>query len=240
MRILFLILFALQIQAQPLLHFFSDDEFDPLTYDDNVIGLYDGDLELTTTAWGDQSTNNEDLPLSNSPTVTNTLNGHTVLTFNGTDENGLNTAFTGVNTNEFTVYMVIYSNTNTNADVVFAMGTSGNIRYRLDQTNSSPNLRLFAAGATLDLTDPDLALDTWGVITIVSNGVDGELRTNLSTAVACSLGTVTEDANRVVIGGSYTVSYWDGSMAYLIIRDVVDNTATQNKFINYLMKRFGL
>lgn len=215
-----------------LLLLLGGDEFNPLTYDAKTIALYDGDKELTTSGWGDQSTNNYDLTFFNEPTLS-TVNGHGSVLFNGTDEYGRNTSV--VATYPCTYYFVVKQITWTATDY-FSTSTSTS-RRAIYQTGTTPNI-VMASGSTIS-SNPDLATDTYGVFTFVWNTSSSQIRTNLSSAVTNDAGA--NNSTGFYLGANATpTGYSNIEAAYIIIRTGADDAATQNKFINYLKSRFGI
>lgn len=235
--LLFLVL-TLSIIAQDganLLLFDDADTFNPLAYDvANLVALYDGDLELTTSAWGDQSVNNYDLTLENEPTInTGALNGHTTVTFNGIDERGYKANPPGL-TQQMTWYLVVKSITFTNNDRIISSHANSNMS--IWQGGGSPNLQLRAGS---NLQNGQLAVESWGVITGVFNGASSQLRINLNDAVVGNAGT--NASTGIMIADDPLLDYnANVEFAYIIIREGVDDLATQNLFIAYLIGRFGL
>jgi hypothetical protein len=234
-------LLAVSIQAQngsDLIIVMGDNgvaAFNPLTYDANTIALYDADLELVSNAWGDQSGNNYDLILQGAPTITsNAINGHQTVTFNGTDEMGYRET-TPELTQPLTFYIVFKQPTWTSGDYLFCSNSAN--APLLYQDGASANIYL-VAGTALS-SDPDLALDTYGIMTAVFNGASSELRTNDGTAVTGN-GGANGGVGFNLANSSGLGNYCNIEVAYLIIRGAADDTATQDLFITYLKDRFGL
>lgn len=64
------------------------------------------------------------------------------------------------------------------ANAAIAANAGGLTNPRIDQITASPNIALFAGAASSPSTNPDLALNTWGVITTVFNGASSTVRIN--------------------------------------------------------------
>ena len=235
--ILFLLLVSANF-AQSSLTLLMDNgtNFNPLTYDANTVMLFDGDLELTTEAWGDQSTNGYDLALTNAPTiVSNAINGHQSVRFDGVSEFGRRITTPSL-TQPHTYYIVFKQITHT-GEVIFSASSGAN-RPILYQGGTSPNLAIHS-GAELS-SDPDLALNTYGIITCVLNGANSEIRTNSNAAVIGNAGVTSGTGFVIAANYSGTSAFTNCEIAYILVRSGADSTLTQNIFIAFLKNRFGL
>lgn len=213
--------------------------FNPLTYDAaNLLALYDGDSLSTDPAntWSDQSVNGYDLTLFNAPAIVNLgLNGHDTLKFNGINQCGrVVIATLG---QPLTAYVAVKQITWTFANIILNSG-NGITQFAMSQANVSPETTVYAGNILI--SNPNVVLNTFDIITGVWNGANSEIRTNNNAAVIGNAnlqnGNLTFDvATRAGLGG-----YGNIETAYIILRSAADNTATQNIFINFLKNRFAL
>lgn len=204
-------------------------------FDGNAMAWYDGDVDLSAATWGDQSTNGRDITFTNSPAViSNAVNGHDAIRFNGTDESGQTSGFD--TPQPITIYAVINSITWTSNDHLIC-SRAGNSKKLLQGFAATPALS--GASATVLPLTASLALGTFGIITLVFNGVSSEIRLNDNVADSGDMGVVGNTG--LTIGAFQTPSNWANcEFAYLIIRSVADATAIQDRFINWLEARFAL
>lgn len=238
-KAILLIFFAftsVNAQSSGLIMLFSGGaEFDPLTFDANTVLLYDGDLELSTATWGNQASGSHDITFDNTPTViSGAINGHDAIRFDGATEDGRTT--TPAISQPYTIYIVFKQITWGSILQVLDDGVVNNAGDLL-QLTASPNLRMYA-GESLS-SDPDLALNTYGIMSLVFNGASSEIRTNTSAAVTGNAGTSDRDG---IALGARADGAQEGNceIAYLIVRSGADDTATQDLFIAFLQDRFAL
>jgi hypothetical protein len=83
-----------------------------------------------------------------------------------------------------------------------------------------------------------LPVSTWCILTNVFNGASSEVRYNKNAANIVSSGTISATEWR--FGGEAAGTYSRADFHECIIRNVVDNTATQDSFIEYLASHVGL
>jgi len=207
--------------------------FNP-NFDGNALAWYDGDVGLSVASWLDQSGNGYTLTNTNNPTVISpAINGHDALLFNGTTQQAANTTIpTNVPTSVYFVLKVvswvngrrISQSTTATANLLWFAG-------------ASPNIQAFN-NLTID-TSPNLAVGSYGIITVVWNGATSELRTGDNVAVAGDTGAGT--------GMGFTLANNNGGgshanieVAYVIVRTGADSTAKQDKIINWLKSHFAL
>ena len=237
MKIILIIIFSfitLNAQSEFIIMMSGGAEWVPTDVDGNTLAYYDGDVGLTTAGWEDQFSTH-DIVFTNSPTiVTGASPTRDAVRFNGTDESGV--IATPTTNQPYTIYIVVNSVSWASNDVVFDDGVVTGTK-RLYQATSSPNLNFFTEAVVSG--NPDLAIGTWGVMTVVVNGASSELRTNLEAAVTSNQGT-TNSAGITI--AARTGNSFNGNIecAYLIIRTGADATATQNIIINNLATLCGL
>ena len=199
--------------------------------------MWNGDVSLNTTIWKEVIAA-ETIDFFNSPAINATgLNGHGTVTFNGTDQYGQNTT-APIYTQPLTIYFVVNQITWSGATILDCgnVPSAGNLM-ALQQNGASPSLRI--RNQSNIILSPDLPVNTWGIITMVFNGANSEIRLNLNSAVTGSIGSgdssgiTLADFNGLGVNANI-------STAYIIYRDVADNTSKQNQYINFLKNRFAI
>lgn len=212
--------------------------FNP-NFDGNALAWYDGNFGLSNTLWEDQGAGGHDIVFANTPSI---ISGSTPLRdavrFDGVDQNG--TIATPTTNQPYTIYIVLNQITYVTNDVIYSTGggTGFNIR-RLDQRGGTPNLRFTTSGVGTISSNPDTALGTYGVMTVVADGLNGAIRTNLNAAVTGDVGA--NDSAGITLGSrSNSASFANFETGYLIIRTGADSTAIQNRIITALRDICGL
>lgn len=240
MKYLILMFFlSISVSAQSeLLLLDSDAGWSPLTYDaGNLIALYDGDAELATDAWADQSANGYDLTLYNTPTVVSgAINGHNAVRFDGLDQYAKRVT-TPAFTQPYTVYVVFKPIVWLRFAYVFGVSNADNAMLR--EHNATPDFDMYA-GSTTDPVSPQITLNSYAILTCVFNGASSEIRNNTNAAVVSDAGA--NGGTGIVLAAKTTgvAPYNNCEIAYLIFRSGADNTATQDLYIAFLKDRFGL
>lgn len=208
--------------------------FNP-NFDGNLLAWYDGDTLNADPAgtWGDRSINNFDLTLFNNPTIVpGAINGHDALRFDGVNQRGENLLIPL--TEPITIYIVFKHITFAVPDRIFGGISANSIQFL--QWNASPELDMFSGNFVA--SNPNLALNNYGIFTTVFNGANSENRNNNNAAVIGNDGGI--NAVGLYLGTGNGLNYGNCEIAYVIVRNVADITATQNLFINYLKNRFAL
>jgi len=209
--------------------------FNP-NFDGNALAWYDGNLDLSGLQWDDQGAGGHDILFTNNPSI---ISGATPLRdavrFNGTDESG-QVATPAIN-QPSTCYIVLNQITWTVGDRVFGDGVNFNFRI-LFQDTATPNLSGHAGSQVS--TSPDLALGTWGVIMILYDGVNSEVRTNLNVAVVGDIGANNGLGVTLAARQNQAASFANVEIGYLINRTGADSTATQDYIIGKLRDICGL
>ena len=208
--------------------------FNP-NFDGNALAWYDGDVGLTALSWIDQGAGGNDIIFANLPTIVpNATPLRDAVRFDGINENGL--IATPVLNQPYTIYMVL----NTLAWVVNRALYDDGVVFgakRLYLSVGAPNLT-FTAGVPIN-SNPDLALGTWGVMTMLANGMNGEIRTNLNAAVVGNAGA--NNSAGITLGSRQNNTFFGNfETGYLILRTGADSTATQDRIINGLRNICGL
>jgi hypothetical protein len=213
--------------------------FNPLTYDaGNLLALYDGDtIQVDAPGWNDQSVNGYNLTLFNNPTRTpNAINGHDALLFDGISQYAANLNPAFLRTQPYTFYFVFNNLTWVNFQFILdgQPSDTGTIQNR----TAVNNLSFGTDGVTFINTNPDPVLN-YDIITVVANGANSEIRTNNNASFIGNAGI--GNCFGVGLGARIVgINFVNIEVAYLIVRGVADNTATQNLFINFLKTRFAL
>ena len=226
---------------------FAADEvpFDPLTYDGNVLALWDGDVDLSNTHWIDRVASYDlvlyGTPLLDAPPTAS--NGHHTVRFrNYTTDHGQIT--TPVFSAPWTQYIVYLGNYDGNRYIM----TDGiaESEFKMTYRGGTPKIGTVAGAIGPIYTDPDLPNATWGILTTVNNGSTpgspSQMRTNNSVAaqgqlnIASTRSGITIGTNVAGFASSASTSFF----AYIILRQGADSTAVQDLYINWLMERFAI
>lgn len=127
--------------------------YNPLTNETGWALYLIGESELTTDAWGDQSSNNRDLAFYNTPSITSE-NGKATITLNGSNEFGKTSAFTLAQ--PFAIIMVFKEISKTGLGYV----DGESFQHLLVWTTDGANIALYAG-----ITDSYIATPTipWGI-----------------------------------------------------------------------------
>jgi len=208
--------------------------FSPLTYDvANLVEIWDfrNYVDPTIPALLDTPTN--DITCINNPVV-GALNALGTVIFDGISQFGNSVA--PVVPQPYTIYMVLRQITSANG-IICCDGVLGNT-WAIGQ-DVSPDL-LLSTDEDILFLNPDLALNTWGIITNVMTSPLAKLRLDLNTATTRFLGITGKDG--INLGNNITsgVSFSNCEFAYIILRSAADSTAVQNLFINWLKTRFAI
>lgn len=115
-------------------------------------------------------------------------------------------------------------------------GNSSNNR-NLFEGGGGTNLRIINDGIIVN-TNPDFALNTWGVITMIFDGANSLVRTNLSVPSFGTVGII--NPLGLVLATDKIIIYANVKIAYNIIRSTNDPIWLQNNFINWLKNRFAI
>lgn len=211
--------------------------FNPFTFDDNTIAIFDGDEGLSDTLWVD-AYNDYDITLTGSPTIMpDAIGGHDALLFDGVNDRGATSNF-GL-AQPTTIYIVLKQVTWTLNDYIIG-STNGTTRGILKQTDTSPELKATADASAILYSDSILVpLDTYSVVSIVFNGASSLMQYNQETAVTGDFGS--EDMGGLILADrSSTGLYGNVEIAYIIVRKISDDADTRLQFQDWLIERFGL
>ena len=224
---------------------FAADEvpFDPLTYDGNVLALWDGDVDLSNTHWIDKVAS-YDIVMTGTPLLDPSPlpNGHHTVRFRNytTDHGQVTTPVFSPPWTQYIVYLGFYDG---NRYIMTDGITEAN--FKMTYQGGTPKIGVVAGGAGPIYTNPDLPNGTWGILTTVNNGVAGNLsqmRTNNSVAVQGQL-SISTTRSGITIGsniGGFALASSTSFFAYIILRQGADSTAVQDLYINWLMERFAI
>lgn len=218
---------------------FTQQAFNPLN-SPNTVALWDGVNFGNPVAdkWVDDVSGNIidctaslTLPISNG-----LLNGFKTVIFNGIDQYGLTNIPAGLN--PFSMYIVLRQITWTNQRCLFSSGSGG--LFPFYQNNLSPEIAIDGADVGVN-TSNELILNTWSIVSLTSTDIIGTCRINLnSNFLTGRLSIIGYDG--ICLGTDSAGSFLNANceFAYIIMRDVADNTFIQNNFINWLKNRFAI
>lgn len=212
--------------------------FNP-NFDGNLLAWYDGDTLATDPAntWSDRSANGYDLTLFNSPSIiNNAINGHDALQFDGINQYAQNNNVGFVRNQPTTLYFVFKIITDPAGSNSISDG-SGLFTNLIQMISGNGEFRNYAGlyGSSINT----LPLNSYGIVTNTFNGANSELRLNLNAALIGNVGLL--NAIGLTLGSNAALGENSNiEIAYKIIRQGADSTATQNIFINFLKNRFGL
>lgn len=178
--------------------------------------------------WADQSGNGRDL-LQGTDANRPALQGDGTVLFDGTNHFMKCSAFT-LN-QPTTVYILGKQITWTSTDQWYD-GNAANTG-KISQVGVSPNLRATSDGVTVLDSNPDLALDTYGIVTVVFNGASSLIRVNSNAAVTGDLGAGNMGGFNL---GSRTTTTAAGNIQVkeVVIYSVAHDTTAQDQVIAYL------
>jgi hypothetical protein len=213
--------------------------FNPLLYDaGNLLALYDGDTLVSDPAgvWSDRSGNAFDLTQFNNPTIRNAnINGHDALEFDGISQYAQNSNPAFIRNQPHTTYIVF-------KPIVWTAGSatidSSDIGFNavFQDIIASPQKRIFAG---IGLVGDNYTIGNYDISTLIFNGLNSETRKNNNIAIVGDAGA--NNAVGINLGCTGALAnFANVAIAYLIVRNGADNTATQNLFINWLKNRFAL
>lgn len=190
---------------------------------------------MTSSSWRDQGAGGHDIIFANSPTI---VSGATPLRdavrFNGTNQNGV-VATPAIN-QPFTIYLVANSVSWTNGENLLNDGVTNNVK-RILQSGASPAMT-WSAGNGRSFLNP-LAVGTWGVMSVVANGLTSVTRVNKDTRNAGDGGS--NDGAGVTLGSSQAGAvHANCEIGYLIIRTGTDSNAINDYILDQLEKICGL
>lgn len=133
------------------------------------------------------------------------------------------------------VYLVMKQITWSSLDAIFDGNTSTS--GVLWQTGSSPNLSTFAGAG---VNNNQLALDTWGIVRVLFNGIPSLLQINANAPVTGNSGT--SDMGGITMGsrGQADTRYAHMMVKEAIFRKAADSEANSNKIYNYLKSKYSL
>lgn len=207
----------------------------------NTIAIWDGDQNLDlNNRWIDILGNSYVIDFTGSTTLPltgGTLNGHNTVIFNGIDQAGYENTI--VRNQPSTMYIVC-KELAWNLDNIITDDTSFTFANTLKQNNVTPRLGIVAGGGTLELNVLDTpALNTFFIITLVFNGLNSQIRTNLNNATIGNAGN--SNGLGITIGADNSlVNNCNCEIAYIILRNQTDNIGIQNSIISQLKNRFAI
>lgn len=204
--------------------------FNPIT-SPNTVAVWDGDTTCDPAKWIDLVASYQ-IDFFNLPFYDpSELNGHGTISFDGINQYGTNNVL--VLNQPFTIYMV--TNRITTGMSLRIWNTNNN--FMALRTNLSLNLSMTGTGVII--SEPDPALNTFDILTMVFNGSNSELRTNNNISVIGDIGIINGLGMNLACSEFITL-FANCKFAYIILRNVADNTTVQNNFINWLKNRFAI
>lgn len=210
----------------------------PILDDGNTVAWFDMDLAYITkdgsdfvSVWADRTSNGNDLAQAvgtNQPLWT--VDG---VLFDGVD-NFMDSSF--VWEQPSTIYVVMEQVTWTANEVLFSNYEVGLIG--LQQRSSTPRIRMQTSAGSSD-NSLDLAIGTYGVVTIALDGVSSEFIVDENAALSFNAGLNGMDG--LTLGSSaIQTTYGNVEFKEAICRNGVDTSADQSIIYNYLKDKYGL
>lgn len=221
-------------------------EFDPLTYDVNTVALWDGN-DAGVAQWDDQVGSyplvygRNDGSVSLPDVIVKGINGHNYVQFY---QNGVYICYAKgslpVQSQPSTQYLVVGVNTWIGNRYIMDDGVV-TLRNAMRQQNTTPNVNYTSVSSNGSL---NLPLTEFHIITIVkqAGALLSEIRVDDNPSSVYTQGTLSDDAGYTLNANTNLTIFTSitSKWAYIIRRNGVDNTATQNLFINWLKTRFGI
>jgi hypothetical protein len=210
--------------------------FNPI--DANTVALWDGDVDLNNAKWIDVIAAQQ-IDFFNSPTIDAAgLNGHGTVTFDGINQYGQNLTDPILIT-PYTIYLVFKQMAWLNGNIFY---NNGDIlepfHLWLTQTTTTPNLRMRGLTGNLILS-PILNLNTWGILTILYNGINSKFRLNKFSRITGS--TTSSDTFGITIAAAVDLgNFVNCAFAYIIYRNGADNILRQDNTVSWLQNRFAI
>jgi len=206
----------------------------PTVLDDgNTVAWFDytkGITEVTgVSKWEDQSGNGNDLEQA-------TGSKQPVLTSNGIlfDGDFMSTATITLTQPEF-LYAVFRQVTWTDAEYFFDGKSAAHGMIR--QNGTTPNIQAYAGSLSSD--NSNLAVNTFGIVRVLFNGVSSKLQVNETAAITGDFGST--DMNGLVLGGRADDQlYGHVEFKELILRKVSDTSGNETDIYNYLASKYGI
>lgn len=170
---------------------------------------------------------------ANQPILTIAATGN-YLTFDGSNDY-LKAAAFALSQPE-TVYFVGSQVTWTDQDSIYDgnSDTSG----KLQQRTSSPSIRILASNPATSTSA--LAVGQNGVVSVVFNGIASSLRVNREAANTGDASTSAMGGFVLGSNGPASAQWSNITVSEIIIRSVADGTSTQDAFILYAMRKWGV
>jgi hypothetical protein len=179
--------------------------------------------------WDDQSGNGRHLK-QGTDGARPTLNADGSILFNGTDEFLKCDAFTF--NQPLTIYLLFKQVTWTNFDYICDGNTTNAVLFY--QNGASPNISLFAGGDVS--TNPDLAVDTYGVLCGVANGASSVVQINNTTAVTGDAGANNAAGFTLGARGGGDSAYSNIQVKEAILYAAAHDAATRARVVRYLSR----
>lgn len=150
--------------------------------------------------------------------------------FDGVD-NFLKTAAFTLN-QPVTIYILFRQVTWTSTDTVFD-GDASNTGV-LYQTGVTPNLEIFAGASPSPITD--LALNTYGIVVSVFNGVSSVVQLNQNTPITGNVGASNMGGFTLGVRGDTTTGPSNIQVKEVILYSAAHDAPTRRQIVNYLLE----
>jgi len=174
-------------------------------------------------------------PANNPTAISNGLDGHTTIRFDGTSDYLKDTITIA---QPVTYYLVMKQITWTDGDNIIGGGGDATL---LRQRTSTPNLSIYS-GVGWTANNTDLAVDTWAIVRVVFNGASSSIKINNNIATTGNAGTA--GATRFCLGAYVVVSnegisdYANIEVAEIIICQGTVSAEDDANIMAYLHKRY--
>lgn len=190
------------------------------------------DAQDSVSVWAD-AINSHDLAQTDGTGKCPIWSGDSI-TFNGTSQ-FMQAADDATLTQPITVYIVFDQLSYTSTDCIFE-GKETNY-CKLYQSSTGTNIRAIAGGSAVS-TAPDLALNAWGVLTVIFNGESSSISTNNAAPVTGNMGANAMGGFIIGSGSDGTGLWANISVGEIIIRKIVDSAGDQTIIYNYLAAKY--
>lgn len=192
-------------------------------------------------SWADQSGNGNDLVMASASEqpgyLTNQLNGHAVVEFDGIDEWLATATFSLVQPE--TIFLVLKQTTWTD-DVSIMDGFATNSG-RCRQVGTTPNIALYAGAAAAGNTD--LTVNTYSLVTIIFNGGSSLIQVNNNTETTGNAGGSNMNGftlGAIGVGGGPGGNFSNISVAEVIVQEANATTDERDSIKAYVTARYGI
>lgn len=232
--LIILVAYCLPLAAQSWWWAFSDSKtWSPIDRGADLQFWFKGDAELTTSSWGDQSANNVDLTLYNTPTITGNYDGiPTVRLENANSEYGKTASV--VLDQPVTIYAVIKLVTIIQDGYVWDGDNQNKCGIR--GLNGVPPVLAANSGAGVNSTG--IEADSWMLVTAIYNTTSSSVQINDDTPATGNIGTNDMDGLTINSRGEGNSTFADTEYAEIIVLSSIDSAEEITQIKTYLKGRF--